>query len=177
MVQRGAGVKVPARISCAVELLDVRGDDQILEFGCGPGVAAALVAHRLESGHLTALDRSLVAIERARARNEAQVRAGRASFHHAELAAFEGEPATVDKAFAVNVNLFWTTDAAPECLVLSRLLAPAGRLWLVYDGPGDRAATVAATATGALHQQGWDAEVLTGASEALAAVAARPPAP
>ena len=57
---------VPARIAWAVELLDLRPDDRVLEFGCGPGVAAGLVADRLSVvGRIVAVDRSATAVARA----------------------------------------------------------------------------------------------------------------
>lgn len=126
---------VPARIGWAVELLDVRPGDRILEFGCGPGVAAALVADRLDGGHLTAIDRSATAVERCRARTADHLAAGRVTVEHVDLAGFEGEPDSYDKAFAVNVNVFWTGPADAECRVLDRVLRRAGTLLLVYGGP------------------------------------------
>jgi SAM-dependent methyltransferase len=126
---------VPARIAWAVELLDVGPDDRILEFGCGPGVAAALVADRLVGGRLTAIDRSATAIERARARTAHHLDAGRVVLEQVALARFSGERDGFDKALGINVNLFWTTSADAECAVLTRVLRPGGVLRLVYAGP------------------------------------------
>jgi protein-L-isoaspartate O-methyltransferase len=74
---RAVSAKVPNRVAWTVDLLDVQPDDVILEFGCGPGVAANLVAGRLVGGHgrLVAVDRSWVAVERTRARNAGPGRA------------------------------------------------------------------------------------------------------
>jgi len=127
--------QVPARITWAVELLDVGPDDRVLELGCGPGVAVALVAERLDGGCITAIDRSAVAIERASARNAAHVAAGRAELRRTDLAGFDGAPNAYDKAFAVNVNAFWTGAADAESATLARVLRPGGTLWLVYEGP------------------------------------------
>ncbi|MGH9223125.1 MAG: class I SAM-dependent methyltransferase [Acidimicrobiales bacterium] len=74
----------------AVELLDVAPDDRILEAGCGPGVATALVCERLTTGQITAIDRSAVAIDRAKARNPS----ARATFQQVDLAGFAGAPAS-----------------------------------------------------------------------------------
>lgn len=71
-------MRVPDRISWAVELLDIAPDDQILEFGCGPGVAVRLVGDRLDTGCITAIDRSATAVQRTRDRNADHIAAGRA---------------------------------------------------------------------------------------------------
>jgi trans-aconitate methyltransferase len=123
---------VPARIAWAVELLDVRSVDRVLEIGCGPGVAASVVAPRLAEGSMTAIDRSATAIARARARNTDHLRSGRLTLQQSTLAGFRTED-RFGKAFAVNVNLFWTTSAAPECRVLRAVLDPDGVVHLVYD--------------------------------------------
>lgn len=171
---RRAG-RVPERISWAVGLVAPGPDDQVLEVGCGNGVAAALVAERLTTGHVTAIDRSLVAVERARSRNREHLESGRASFHHADLASLEHPDGTLAKVFAVNVNLFWTTDATVECLVLARALAPGGRLWLVYEVPGDKSRNVADTAAGTLRSHGWEADTIADTAGGLTAVLGRPP--
>jgi trans-aconitate methyltransferase len=53
-------------------------DDQLLEIGCGPGVAVSLVCERLAGGRIVAVDRSPTAIERAARRNAEHVASGRA---------------------------------------------------------------------------------------------------
>ena len=126
---------VPDRVRWAVDLLDVQPRDRILEIGCGPGVAAALVSEGLDAGRIVAIDRSATAIERARSRNAEHLAAGRLVLHQAALAAVATSPDQFDKAFAVNVNLFWTTGADAECRVLAQVLRPGGVLHLVYDGP------------------------------------------
>lgn len=131
----GRSGEVPARIAWAVELLDVGPEDRILEFGCGPGVAVSLVCERLAGGRIVAIDRSATAVERTRARNASHIAAGRAVVEHVDLAGFGGAPGQFDKAFAVNVNAFWTSPAAAECTVLARVLVPGGVLRLVYGGP------------------------------------------
>jgi SAM-dependent methyltransferase len=128
---------VPERIRWAVELLDVHPDDAILEFGCGPGVAARLVADQLVAGRgwLLAIDRSATAIDRARRRNTDHIEAGRVLMEHAALADLNQEPDQFDKAFGVNVNVFWTSPAGAELAVLARVLRPGGAVYLAYEGP------------------------------------------
>ena len=68
------------RLQSVVEQLGLRPDDRVLEIGCGHGVAATLVCEQLETGHLTAVDRSAKMIHAAMHRNATYVAAGRAEF-------------------------------------------------------------------------------------------------
>lgn len=125
---------VPERIRWAVETIGVGPEEQVLELGCGPGVAAALVCERLTTGHLLAIDRSAVAVSRATTRNAEHVTAGRLTVLRAEVA--DLRVSGLDKAFSVNVNVFWTTDAVRELAVLRRALRPGGELCVLYGaGP------------------------------------------
>jgi SAM-dependent methyltransferase len=127
---------IPERIRLAVELVDPRPGEQILEIGCGSGVAAALVAERLESGHLTAIDRSATAVGRTRARTEAF--ADRVTVAESTLAGYLPDR-TFDKVFCVNVNVFWTGPAERELEVVSRCLRPGGLFFACYETLGRRA--------------------------------------
>jgi cyclopropane fatty-acyl-phospholipid synthase-like methyltransferase len=54
-------LRVPARIDWTVRLLDVAPEDEILEVGCGPGVAAAERAAQVAEAVTGALARRGVA--------------------------------------------------------------------------------------------------------------------
>lgn len=166
---------MPERVEWAVQLLDVQPDDQILEVGCGPGTAVALICERLAGGRLTAVDRSRTAIERASARHAAQVAAGRVRFVCLELAAAGSLGQRFDKALAVNVNLFWTRPPDAEIEVLKGLLRPGATLQLCYETPPGRAAGPAArTAAGVLTRHGFSTTT-TSRSESLSGVRATLP--
>ncbi|PPK98461.1 methyltransferase family protein [Kineococcus xinjiangensis] len=163
----GSG-RAPARLVWAVDLLGVRPDDEVLEVGCGRGVAAELVCQRLGSGRLTGLDRSATAVAAAEARNAPHVAAGRARFVRAALGS--ADPAslgTFNAVLAVNVNLFWTDPAATELDLLRRLLVPGGRLLLVYEPPSrDLLERLDTTVTGNLRTAGWSCRSRRGGGEA-----------
>lgn len=130
---------VPARVRWAVDLLDPAPDAHVLEVGCGPGASVALIAERLTTGRVTAIDRSPVAVERARRR--AAPHADRAVVLHADLTELARAPAALpgapfDAALAVDVNLFWTTSAGAELRLLRDLLRPGAPLHLVHGDPG-----------------------------------------
>jgi SAM-dependent methyltransferase len=124
--------KVPARIAWAVELLAIDPNDQILEIGCGPGVAISLICERLEGGKVTAIDRSPIMIGRAAKRNAACIDAGKAELHPIALADAEFGGVRFDKIFAVSVNVFWL-QPRKELAAVRRLLAEQGRLYLFYQ--------------------------------------------
>lgn len=130
-------MKVPGRVRWAVEVVDPGPADRVLEIGCGPGVAAALVCARLDTGRLLAVDRSPVAVARTAERNASHVDAGRLEVRQSALDGLDVPDGSFDKAFCVNVNVFWVAaDPAKELTVLRNALRPGGTLYVLYgDGP------------------------------------------
>jgi len=128
-------MRVPRRLVWAVDELDIRPTDHVLEIGCGHGAAVDVICRTLVSGTLTAIDRSAKMIAVAQARNARHVEAGRAAFRTASLAALATDGEDFDKIFAVNVNVFWMGPASRELAVVHRLLKPGGALYLFYELP------------------------------------------
>jgi len=95
------------RLVWAVETLEVRPADRLLEVGCGHGVAVSLVCERLTTGTITAIDRSPKMIAMAARRNREHVDAGRAALEAIALEDADLEDRRFDKAFAFNVAPFW----------------------------------------------------------------------
>ena len=143
---------MPDRNAWAADLVDPQPGDRILEIGCGPGVAAALVCDRLVGGRLTGIDRSATAIARVGGRLAAHLATGRAVLEQTDLAHLTAPPDAFDTAFAVNVNVFWTGPAEAELAVLRSVVRPGGVVHLVYEGPpsggGRDVAPVVAAALG-----------------------------
>lgn len=125
---------LPKRIGWAVGRIAAEGPDSLLEVDCGPGVAVALIAPRMKSGRILALDRSLSAITAARERNRMWEASGKARFLHSPLHDLTDEGERFDKIFAINVNLFWI-DPTAELPVIKRRLKDKGRLYLFYEPP------------------------------------------
>lgn len=124
--------KIAERLIWAVETLALRGDEHILEIGCGYGTAVSLICEQLTTGQITAIDRSDKMIERANARNGVCVEAGQARFLCADLDQAEFNDATFDKVFAAHVNVFWM-QPAKELAVIHDVLKPDSRLYLFYQ--------------------------------------------
>lgn len=148
---------IPERFAWAVETLDPRPDDRVLEIGCGAGLAVSRLCERLRGGRVTALDRSAAMIEKAERRNRAHVEAGRAVFRRAALAEADFGGERFHRAFAFNVNLFWQGPARRELEVLGEALAPGGALFLFFQPPpGSPLRPVAERAAAVLREQGWN---------------------
>ena len=117
----------------AVDTLEVRPADRLLEVGCGHGVAVAL---RLRAARprerYTAIDRSAKMIALATRRNRER-RRGKAML---EAVALRGDPdlgdQRFDKVFAFNVAPFWLQPRAAFGAVQGRL-APDGAFYLFWD--------------------------------------------
>ena len=123
------------RLQRIVDRLDIQPGDCVLEVGCGHGVAALLVCERLDSGRLTAIDRSEKMVAAAARRNAAHVEAGRAEFLVASLEEADLGERRFHKIFAVRVALFEREPARGRALA-ERWLLPGGTLLTVYDEPG-----------------------------------------
>jgi SAM-dependent methyltransferase len=129
-------MKPSDRLAWAVDGLDVRPSDRVLEVGCGHGVAASLVCERLVGGRLTAIDRSAKMIAMAERRNEEHVAAGRAVFETVALERASFGDERFDKAFGVHVAAVWRSDEA--LAVVRESLDPGGALYVINQAPGWR---------------------------------------
>ena len=107
----------------------------MLEVGCGHGAAATLICERLETGRLTAIDRSPEMIAAASRRNHEYVDAGRASFESGVFQDADFGDERFDAILAVHVAAFYR-DPAPALPIVRDLLAPGGRLGIFSQAPG-----------------------------------------
>nr|WP_280921524.1 methyltransferase domain-containing protein [Sinorhizobium mexicanum] len=168
------------RIAWAVDVLSPGASEEILEIGCGHGVAVTMVCDRLIDGRIVAVDRSATMIEAAKRRNAVHLAAGRARFHTAELASADLGEARFDKAYALRVGAFARKDPARELVVLARHLSPAGRLFLFHDEPGHSADDIARRLEAGIRCNAWTVKaVLTRRLDGcdVACVIALPPKP
>ena len=117
-----------ARSRWAIDLLDLRPADRVLEVGCGPGVALQAAAKRAAA--VVGIDRSPVMVAQARRRNRSAVREGRVMLHVAPIEALPELGAPFDKALAVNTIGFWT-DAVAGLATIRQRLRPSGTVAVV----------------------------------------------
>lgn len=130
--------EIPERYRWAVDLLDVRPDEQILEIGCGYGHMIGLICERLNSGRLTAIDRSPKMSEAAIRANEQHIASDKATVLNQDLLDSELPPESFDKIFLFNINAFWM-DPVPELAEIRRLLKQNGEFFIFHQPPPDHA--------------------------------------
>jgi SAM-dependent methyltransferase len=128
----GMAGKASERFVWAVDTLEVRPTDRLLEVGCGHGVAISLVCERLTTGTITAIDRSSKMIEMATRRNREHVDAGRAVLEAVALEEADLGDRRFDKVFAFNVAPFWLQPKAALGAVREHL-ARNGAVYLFWD--------------------------------------------
>lgn len=122
------------RLKTIVERMDIRSDDKVLEIGCGHGVAATFICEKLDTGHLTAIDRSKKMIDAASRRNAEYIRSGKAEFLVGNLEDVNFDSRRFDKILAVRVRLFYSEPERANAIV-RKWLAPNGKIFAVYDEP------------------------------------------
>ena len=120
------------RLAWAVDTLEVRPADRVLEVGCGHGVAVFLVCERLTTGTITAIDRSPKMIAMATRRNREHVDAGRAELEAVALEDADLGDRRFDKVFAFNVAPFWQRPAAALGAVREHLVRD-GTVYIFWD--------------------------------------------
>jgi hypothetical protein len=125
------GGTIPERISWAVETLTIKGAERALEIGGGPDLAASTICERLDTGLMLLIDRSATAVERTRRRNADHVASGRLTLETVDLRDFEARDRRFDKVFAVNVNVFWTTQGNRRAR--ARCVTPRRDALLFYE--------------------------------------------
>ena len=150
------------RHRAAIAALALTGAEQVLEIGCGHGVAARLALALLPAGRLVALDRSPKMIAALAAAAPEAIAAGRLVLRAEPLEDADWHGERFDAIYAVNVDLNRRLGERWPPLLRS-LLHPAGRLVLAFDPPPGSAAgaDVARLTRDRLHRAGFRVETRT----------------
>lgn len=125
---------IPERYRWAVDLLDVRPDDNLLEIGCGYGHMIGLVSKRLTTGRISAIDRSETMVQAAAERNRQYIDSRKAEILHQDLLDSELPPAAFGKVFLFNINAFWM-DPISELAEVKRILRSDGEFFIFHQPP------------------------------------------
>ncbi len=112
----------------AVELLDVRPDDRVLEIGFGPGTAIQMAAARATRGFVAGVDPSPAMLRSTAARLRGFSLADRVELREGSASRLPYEDGLFTRALAVNSFHHWS-DPERDILEVRRVLAFEG--WLV----------------------------------------------
>lgn len=123
------------RITNAVARLRLQPGDEVLEIGCGHGVALSLIIPHLTRGHVLAIDRSDAMIAAARKRNADAVAAGRLELRAAAWEEFDPGARRFDAVLALRVAVLHR-DPVATVARLGRWLRPGARVVIECDAPG-----------------------------------------
>jgi trans-aconitate 2-methyltransferase len=113
-----------------LDRLELRGDETVLDAGCGSGRITQALIERLPRGHVIAVDESPSMVAAARSRLGPTVDIREADLLELEL----DEP--VDAVLST-ATFHWIADHQRLCRGLHTLLAPAGRLVAQCGGEGN----------------------------------------
>ena len=142
--QRGWGQEL-------IQKLELRGEESVLDIGCGDGRLTSELAARVPRGEVVGVDSSPDMVERARG----EFPEHRNPNLHFEVmdARFLSFPSRFDVAFS-NAALHWVKDAPAVLRGVSRALRPAGRLLFQMGGRGN-AARIMAVAEEIMRGSDW----------------------
>jgi trans-aconitate 2-methyltransferase len=160
-------------VDMAVRVLDrlpLRGDEVVMDAGCGTGRVTALLADRLPRGRVIAVDADAAMVDKARA--ELAPFGERVSVEHADLLALSMD----DELDAVlsTATFHWVLNHDALFANLLRALRPAGRLVAQCGGAGNIASVLeagdgAGTARWPDRFEGWKRPARYESAEATAA--------
>ena len=132
------------RNTWAVDLLDVRPTDRVLEIGFGPGIAIRELSRRATQGYVCGLDHSEEMLRQAKKRNRQAVRAGRVDLRLASADRLPAFDRPFDRILAVNNFGMWQDPI--ECLKKLRLAMASGARIAIVSQPRCPGATAETTA-------------------------------
>jgi trans-aconitate 2-methyltransferase len=116
-----------------LDAISFRGDERVLDAGCGTGTQTAQILDKVPRGHVVALDASSAMLEVAR--RELAPFGDRVSFVHATLAV-DPLPAGVEVVFS-NATFHWVSDHPALFRSIHAALVANGRLYAQCGGAGN----------------------------------------
>lgn len=127
-------MSIARRHIAAVEALELFGHEDVVEIGCGHGVATRLILERLTTGSILALDRSTKMIGTVEASSLEALASGRLRTRAEALEAVDWRGARFDRILAVNVDFGLRLKEDWPALIKS-LLRAGGVFVFAFEAP------------------------------------------
>lgn len=142
------------RLAWAVDLMQIKPTDHILEIGCGAGKAIELITPLLTTGTVTGVDQSAAMIAKAAKNNEASIKNKKVLFLQQSFSDFKPGLKKYQLVFAFDVNIFWK-EPLKELEIIKYILMPGGKLYLLHLPPVNKTKSVSAITDRLLHENGY----------------------
>jgi len=115
--------------------LDLQGNEQVLDCGCGGGANVAVFLRMVDEGHVTGLDYSTVSVEKAREVNQTAIAAGRCEIVQGNVLELPFGDGQFDVVTAFETVYFWPEIA--RCFAqVHRVLKPSGMFMITNEASG-----------------------------------------
>ena len=115
--------------------LDLQGNEQVLDCGCGGGANVAVFLRMVDEGHVTGLDYSTVSVEKAREVNRAAIEAGRCTIIQGNVLELPFEKERFEVVTAFETIYFWK-DLARCFKEIHRVLKAGGVFMITNETSG-----------------------------------------
>ena len=111
--------------------IDLQGNEQVLDCGCGGGANIAVFLRMVDEGHVTGLDYSTVSVEKARAVNSAAIAAGRCEIVQGNVLELPFDDGQFDVVTAFETVYFWPEIA--RCFAEIHRVLKAGGVFMITN--------------------------------------------
>ncbi|MER5462464.1 methyltransferase domain-containing protein [Streptomyces sp. NPDC002668] len=116
----------------AIEHMDVRRSQRVLDVGCGGGMAVKLLSQRASRGFVAGVDYSMDMVSQAVRRNVEGVARRRVEVRYGDSAALPYEDASFDQVCAIETFYFWP-DPMQGLAEAYRVLRPGGQVSITLE--------------------------------------------
>ena len=111
--------------------LDLQGNEQVLDCGCGGGANIAVFLRMVDEGHVMGLDYSPVSVEKAREVNHAAITAGRCEIVQGNVLELPFDDGRFDVVTAFETVYFWPEIA--RCFTEIYRVLKAGGVFMITN--------------------------------------------
>ena len=111
--------------------LDLQGNEQVLDCGCGGGANVAVFLRMVDEGHVTGLDYSPVSVEKARVVNRAAIAAGRCEIVQGNVQELPFGDGQFDVVTAFETVYFWPEIAC--CFAEVHRVLKSGGVFMITN--------------------------------------------